>query len=107
MNAATNIGINFFLLFNEYFPENNKLHKTFNRTTTKLSHSCMTYVKQKIDNDNQQKIKFMVNIKRNLLELAKRKMSTRGSCVQSQSIESKRLIHRDDGKPFHNEIQPP
>ena len=53
MNVATNIGKNFFLLLNECFPKNSKLHKIINKNTIKLSYRCMTYMKQKIDNHNR------------------------------------------------------
>ena len=41
MIVATNIGNNFFLLVNECFPKNRKLHMIINKNTMKLSYSCM------------------------------------------------------------------
>ena len=61
---------NFFSLLNEYVPQNNKVHKIFNTNTIKLSYSCMTNMKQKIDNHNNKKLRPMKKIKRNLLEIA-------------------------------------
>ena len=37
---STNIGKKFLKLINKRFPTQNKLHKTFNRNSLKLSYSC-------------------------------------------------------------------
>ena len=50
MNVATKIGKNFFLLLNECFPKNSKLHKTINENTIRLN---MANMKQRIDNHNR------------------------------------------------------
>ena len=49
MKVATNFRKNFFLILNECFPKNNKLHKIFNGNTLKLNSSCMTNLKQNIE----------------------------------------------------------
>ena len=40
-SVKTNIGKNFLHLLVKHFPANNKIHKTFNKNTVKVSYSCM------------------------------------------------------------------
>ena len=54
--VATNIGKEFFKILDESFPENQKLHKLFNRSSIKLSYSCMPNLKQIIDGTNKRKL---------------------------------------------------
>ena len=41
LKAKTKIGKLFLNLLEKHFPPHNKLHKLFNRTTVKISYSCM------------------------------------------------------------------
>ena len=44
-NIKTNIGKTFLnLIKNKHFPKTNKLHKTFNRNTVKISYNCMSNI---------------------------------------------------------------
>ena len=52
-NTSTNIGHKFLALVDEYFPNDHKLRKIFNRNTIKISYSCMNNTKQIIDNHNK------------------------------------------------------
>ena len=54
--VTTNVGKEFFKIVDECFPENHKLHKIFNRSTIKLSYSCMPNIKQIIDGTNKEKL---------------------------------------------------
>ena len=113
MNAATNIGKNFFLLLNECFPKNSKLYKIINKSTIKLSYSCMANMKQKIDNHNR---KIMSNgrereeFTRNCNCRDKSLCPLREKCLQegvvykaivtqTETMKQDNYIHRDDGKP--------
>ena len=40
-SVKTNIGKNFLHLLVKHFPDNNKMHKIFNKNTVKVSYSCM------------------------------------------------------------------
>ena len=40
-NVTTRIGQKFLRLIDKHFPEGSKLHKIFNRSTVKISYSCM------------------------------------------------------------------
>ena len=52
-NVATNVGRSFLKVLDEEFPNSHPLHKIFNRNTVKISYSCMTSIKQKIDGHNK------------------------------------------------------
>ena len=114
MNAATNIGKNFFSLLNECFSKNSKLHKNINKNTLKLSYSCMAIMKQKIDNYNR---KIMSNgrekeeFTRTCNCRDKTSCPLTGKCVQegvvykaivtqTETMKQDTNIHRDDGKPL-------
>ena len=52
-NVATNVGRTFLKILDEEFPENHVFHKIFNRSTVKISYSCMPNLKPKIDGNNK------------------------------------------------------
>ena len=52
-SLKTNIGKYFFRLLNKHFPPGHKLYKIFNKSTLKLSYSCMPNLKHKIDGHNK------------------------------------------------------
>ena len=52
-NVATNVGRSFFKILDEEFPKNHILHKIFNRSTVKISYSCMPNLRQKINAHNK------------------------------------------------------
>ena len=41
MNVSTDLGRKFFSLLDRHFPKDHRLHKLINRSTVKLSYSCM------------------------------------------------------------------
>ena len=51
----TNIGKEFFKILDDSFPASHKLQKIFNRSSIKLSYSCMPNLKQIIDGANKRK----------------------------------------------------
>ena len=53
-NVKNNIGGNFLKLISRHFPKDNKLNKIFNKNTVKVSYSCMSNMKNLIDNNNVQ-----------------------------------------------------
>ena len=55
--VATNIGKEFFNILDTSFPAGHKLYKIFNRSSIKLSYSCMPNLKQIIDRENHRKLK--------------------------------------------------
>ena len=52
-NVATNKGKKFFSLLSMCFPSENKLYKTINKNTIKLSYSCMNEIHQIITSHNK------------------------------------------------------
>ena len=46
-NVASNVGRSFFKILDEEFPKNHVFHKIFNRSTVKISYSCMPNLRQK------------------------------------------------------------
>ena len=52
-NVATNVGRSFLKILDKEFPNSHPLRKIFNRNTVKISYSCMTSIKQKIDGHNK------------------------------------------------------
>ena len=52
-NVATNVGLSFLKILDEEFPKGHVLHKIFNRTTVKISYSCMLNLKRKLDGHNK------------------------------------------------------
>lgn len=55
-NVSTNIGRLFLKLIDEAFPVSNGLHKIFNRSTIKISYSCMNNIKGSISMHNNAKL---------------------------------------------------
>ena len=55
--VETNVGKEFLEILDESFPARNKLSKIFNRSSVKISYSCMPNLKQIIDGANKKKIK--------------------------------------------------
>ena len=51
-NVATNVGKAFLKILGDEFPTNHILRKIFNRSTVKISYSCMPNLKQKINAHN-------------------------------------------------------
>ncbi|KAJ8045980.1 hypothetical protein HOLleu_09119 [Holothuria leucospilota] len=56
-NVKTNIGANFLKLISKHFPKGNKLHKIFNKSTVKVSYSCMRNMQQIIKSHNSDVLK--------------------------------------------------
>ena len=54
-NVATNIGRKFFTLIDKCFPKEHQLNKLLNRSTVKLSYSCMPNIKSIISMHNRSK----------------------------------------------------
>ena len=54
--VATNVGKEFLKTLDESFPAGHKLHKIFNRSTVKLSYSCMPNLSQIINSTNRRKL---------------------------------------------------
>ena len=52
MNVQTNIGKIFFKLIDQHFSKNHKYHKIFNRSTLKMSYSCMSNMADRIKAHN-------------------------------------------------------
>ena len=52
-NIKTNIGKAFFSILDKHFPKDSELAKLFNRSTVKLSYSCMPSMKQVITGHNK------------------------------------------------------
>ena len=46
------VGKQFFKIVNKHFPENNTLHKIFNKNTLKISYSCMKNMSDIISSHN-------------------------------------------------------
>ena len=80
--VETNVGKKFLQLIDTHFPENNKFHKIFNRSTIKVSYSCMPNIGSVISSHN----------KKNLED---RKPLERGSCNCQRRYR--------DNCPFHGE----
>ena len=53
MNVATNLGRYFLNLVNKHFPRHHKFSKTFNRNNTKISYSCMSNMKSRMNIHNK------------------------------------------------------
>ena len=53
LSVKTNIGKEFLRIITKCFPPSNKLYKIFNRSTVKLSYSCMPNMKAMIDGNNK------------------------------------------------------
>ena len=56
-NVRTPIGKRFLKLVDKHFPEENKLHAIFNRSTVKVSYSCMQNVASIIRNHNKRTVR--------------------------------------------------
>lgn len=52
-SVKTNVGKEFLKLIDKHFPEHNKFNKIFNRSTVKVSYSCMPSMKSKINQHNK------------------------------------------------------
>ena len=55
-SVITNVGRRFLNLIDKHFPPHHKFRKLFNRNTVKISYSCMTNMKNKINQHNRQVI---------------------------------------------------
>ena len=56
-NVKSNIARQFLQLVDRHFPQNNKLHKIFNRNNVKVSYSCMPNFESQIKSHNAQVLK--------------------------------------------------
>ena len=56
-NVKTNIAPKFLRLIDKHFPKSSKLHKIFNRNSTKVTYSCMPNVKSNISSHNHRVLK--------------------------------------------------
>ena len=78
IKVATKVAKTFLALIDKHFPEDKRLSKIFNRSTIKVSYSCLPNVKQTISNNNHR-----------LLQLHRMKESTQDSklcnCQQKNS----------------------
>ena len=52
-NVKTNIARKFLQLLDKHFPKTSRLHKIFNRSSIKVSYSCMSNIKTSISNHNR------------------------------------------------------
>ena len=52
-SVKTKVGKQFLKHINTYFPQNSKLHKIFNKSTTKITYSCYTKLKSNIQAHNK------------------------------------------------------
>ena len=52
-NVDFNLGKQFIIMIDKFFPKHHKLHKIFDRNTIKLSYSCMPNMKSIINNHNK------------------------------------------------------
>ena len=53
LNVKTNVAKKFLQLIDTHFPTANKLHKTFNRNTVKVSYSCTQNISQILNGHNK------------------------------------------------------
>ena len=60
-SVKTNIGKLFLRLINKHFPSTHKYRKIFNRSTIKISYSCMPNIKSKISTHNKKILNKPVN----------------------------------------------
>ena len=56
-SVATNVGKEFLKLIDKHFPPHNKFSKIFNRSTVKVSYSCLPSMKSKINQHNKKVLK--------------------------------------------------
>ena len=88
----TNIGKYFFRLLNKHFPPGHKLYKVFNNNTLKLSYSCMSNLKAKIDGHNKKILKTTPPPKTKLCNcLKKEKWTMRGACLTENLLYYARI----------------
>ena len=65
LNVKTNVAKKFFQLIDTHFPPANKLHKTFNRNTVKVSCSCTQNISQILNGHNKKITQIKLKIKGN------------------------------------------
>ena len=53
LSVKTNIGRTFLKLLKQHFPKSNRLHKTFDKSTVKVSYSCMSNMSSIISSHNK------------------------------------------------------
>ena len=84
---ATNVAKTFLSLIDKHFAKDKKLSKIFNRSTLKVSYSCLPNVKQTISNNNHR-----------LLQLHRMKESSQDSklcnCRQKSSCLTKCVVYK-------------
>ena len=56
-SVLTNVGKEFLKLIDKHFPAHNKFNKIFNRSTVKVSYSCLPSMKSKINQHNKKILK--------------------------------------------------
>ena len=93
----TNIGKYFFRLLNKHFPPGHKLYKIFSNNTLKLSYSCMSNLKAKIDGHNKKMLETTPPPKTKLCNcLKKEKWPMRGACLTESLLYYWRISCDDE-----------
>ena len=94
--VATNIGKKFLQLIDEHFPKENKLHKIFNRNSTKVSYSTMPNLQQIIDSHNKSKLRRPKDPTTNLCNCRQPTSCPIENKCLDKSIIYQATVHRND-----------
>ena len=102
-NVATNVGQSFFKILDEEFPTNHILHKIFNRSTVKISYSCMPNLRQKINAHNKSILHSTHDLPKSCNCREPANCPLNGNCLQS-SVIYQATVETNDNKPSQTYI---
>ena len=97
-NVTTNVGRTFFKIRDEEFPTNHILHKIFNRSTVKISYSCMPNLRQKINAHNKSILHSTHDLPKSCNCREPANCPLNGNCLKS-SVIYQATVATNDNKP--------
>ena len=97
-NVATNVGQTFFKILDEEFPTNHILHKIFNRSTVKISYSCMPNLRHKINAHNKSILQSMHDLPKSCNCWKPADCPLNSNCLKS-SVIYQATVATNDNKP--------